>query len=129
MRWIGTAFLGIGVLMLLIAAALFESERRFLARASHTTGTVVQLIEHRSQKGSRSWAPRVTFRDATGAARVFEGSVASFPAKHRVGDSVHVIYDETKADIDDTVSRWLKVWICSAAAVIFGAVGYGLRRS
>ena len=128
MRFVGAAFLTIGALMLVIALLLFESERLFLARASHTTGTVVQLVEHRSSRGSRSWAPRVTFRDSTGEKRTFEGSVGSFPAANRAGDTVQVIYDETKADVDSTTSRWLTCWICSGMSVVFLAVGYGSRR-
>jgi len=128
-KWVGAAVLGIGALMLMIADGLFEAERQFLARASHTTGTVIQLVEHRSRKGSRSWAPRVTFRDSSGAQREFEGSVGDYPARNRVGDAVPVVYDSTKADIDSTVSRWLACWVVSGMGLVFLALGYGLRRT
>ncbi|HJT18445.1 MAG TPA: DUF3592 domain-containing protein [Thermoanaerobaculia bacterium] len=129
MRWIGTAFLVIGAMMLLVAAALFAAEWQFLAHASHTTGTVIELVEHRSSKGSRSWAPRVIFRDERGAQRIFEGSVASVRAANRIGDTVPVVYDATNADVDSTVSKWLKVWISTGAGLVFAAVGYVSRRT
>jgi Protein of unknown function (DUF3592) len=128
-RLVGAVFLGVGGLMLVLALLLYASERQFLSNASHATGTVIQLVEHRTRRGSRSWTPRVAFRDGSGSVRVFEGSVGSFPAANRAGDVVQVIYGGNKADVDSTLSRWLICWVLTGMGLVFLGVGYFQRRS
>lgn len=70
-------------------------EHRFLRRAYLVPGQVLELIEHRGSKGSRTYRPRVHFIDRRGTAHQFEGSQGSNPPEFQPHDTVTVAYDDT----------------------------------
>ncbi|HKU90636.1 MAG TPA: DUF3592 domain-containing protein [Steroidobacteraceae bacterium] len=123
-------FLGIGVLMLSIAALLWNHTRSFLARAQETTGTVVELREVRDKDGgSSTWKPVVKFTTARGRNITFAESFSSSPAPYDVGEPVTVLYlpdEPEEARIRGFGSLWLGATIVGGIGLVFTLIGGGI---
>ena len=92
-RWFIIVFLGIGVLLLLGAALLWNNTRSFLARARETSGEVIELREVRDNDGgSSTWKPVVRFTAGNGRNITFASLFSSNPAPYDVGERVSVLY-------------------------------------
>ena len=123
-------FGGIGIALLVGAAALVLNTRNFIANAARTTGTVVELREVRdSDDGSITYKPVVNFTAPDGISVTFESSFSSRPAAYSVGESVEVLFapgEPSKARIDGFGSLWLGPLIMSILGLAFTAVGGGV---
>jgi len=128
-RWFVIIFLGVGVLMLFGALALWNKTRGFLARAHQASGTVVELIEVRDKEGSSTWKPVVAFTASDGRKTRFTDSVSSRPAAYDVGEAVTVLYlpgEAGEAHIKGFSSLWLGTTILGGLGVIFSGIGAGI---
>ena len=125
-RWFVYIFLGVGSLMLFIAALLWNNTRSFIARAQSTTGEVVELREVRDKDdGSSTWKPVVHFT-AEGQDVTFAASFSSKPAPYALGDTVPVLYlrgNPDEARIKAFSSLWLGVAILGGMGLVFTAIG------
>ena len=123
-------FLGLGVLMLLGAALLWNNTRSFIARAQEATGTVVELREVRDNDGgSSTWKPVVRFTAGSGRDITFAASFSSNPASYDVGESVTVLYlpsEPDQARIRGFGSLWLGATIVGGIGLVFALVGAGI---
>lgn len=128
-RWFVIGFLGVGLLMLFIALALWNKTRNFLARAHQASGTVVELIEVRDNEGSSLWKPVVAFTDDRGRKTRFTDSVSSRPAAYDVGEAVTVLYlpgETGEVHIKGFSSLWLGTSILGGIGFVFTAIGAGI---
>jgi hypothetical protein len=128
--WVTYLFAGIGLAMLVGAAALALSTRKFIATAAHAPGTVVELREVRDKDdGSVTYKPVVTFTPPQGTPVTFESSFSSRPPAYSVGENVDVLFapdDPSKARINGFGSLWFGPLILSILGAIFTAVGGGI---
>jgi hypothetical protein len=103
---------GIGLAMLLGGAALFRIHRQRRAQWTATTGRVIEMIRSSSPSRHRSRAllPVVEFTSAAKKRIRFNGEVASWPPRYKVGDRAKVLYDPQNPDhaiVDDSDSSWI----------------------
>ena len=66
---------------------------QFLERAVKTDGTIVELVERRSDEGDILYAPVFTYTDAGGNTHKIFSSTASYPPIGDVGDKIVILYD------------------------------------
>jgi hypothetical protein len=130
LRVFSYAFLGVGLLMLVIAFFLWNNTRGFLAHAQEAQGTVVELVEVRdSDGGSSTWKPRVKYATPGGEEITFNASFSSNPAPYQVGEAVPVLFspqDPREARIKGYSSLWLGPTILSGLGLVFAAIGGGI---
>jgi hypothetical protein len=117
-------FLGIGILMLILALVLWSKTRGFIARAASTQGTVTELVEVRDDDdGSLTFKPVVKFVAASGEEISFTSSYSSRPAPYDVGETVEVIYLPGDARIKGFGSLWFGPLILGVLGTVFAAIG------
>lgn len=120
-------FLGVGILMLLLALALWNKTRGFIARAATATGTVTELIEVRDDDGgSSTYKPVVKFVDPGGEEIRFTSSYSSRPPAYDVGEAVEVLFVPGDARIKGFGSLWLGPLILGGLGTVFTAIGLSI---
>jgi len=92
MKGFGMIFIGIGGLLLAIAAFVFFREQAFLGRAQTVTGTVSDFDVSNSED-SNSYCPVIDFRTRNGESVEYHANVCSAPPAFDIGDKVEVVYD------------------------------------
>jgi hypothetical protein len=119
---------GIGLAMSLGGIALFRLHRQRRAQWTATTGRVIQMIRgsQSSNRPSRAVRPVVEFTVSTKHATTkqkfrFEGAVASWPPRYKVGDRAKVLYDPQnpqEATLDDGDSSWIAPAVLSGIGLL-----------
>ncbi len=125
--WLPRIFAGVGTTLLLISSWLYTGEHGFVARASRTTGTVVELRFRPSSDGG-SYYPIFKFSDARGETHNVSSQVGSRPASRRVGDVVPVLYDPADpahARMAGFFQLHVGSFITGLLGLIFGGIGFG----
>jgi hypothetical protein len=122
-------FLGVGIFLLLLALALWNKTRGFVARAATAQGTVTELIEVRDSDGSSStFKPVVKFVTPGGEEISFTSSYSSRPPAYDVGDPVDVLFVRGDARIKSFGSLWSGPLILGGLGAVFAAIGLSIRR-
>ena len=120
-------FLGVGILLLFLALALWNKTRGFIARAATAHGTVTELIEVRdSDGGSSTFKPVVKFVAPTGEEVSFTSSHSSRPPAYDVGEAVEVLFLPGDARIKDFGSLWMGPLILGGLGAAFAAIGLSI---
>ena len=86
-------FLGVAVLMLVVAVLTGMSTGRKLAREQSALGQVTAMTERKDSDGNSFFYPVVAFDVPDGGRYNVQLSEGSWPPSHRVGDLVTVLYD------------------------------------
>jgi hypothetical protein len=86
-------FSAIGIALALGGLFMLRRAREFAAQAQSAVGRVIRLHEEPTRRGGYFYCPVVQFRTATGAEVEFTSSFGSRPARHKIGQSVAVLYD------------------------------------
>lgn len=116
----------VGTLLLAIALYLHIDARTFIAKATTTQGTVIELIGSNTGS-SRIRKPMVEFVSNNGERVEFISSVGSNPPRHAKGDTVEVFYlasDPKQARINNYMDLWfaqILLFIMGTAFFLFGA--------
>lgn len=121
LRTVGTVFVSLGLVALLIAAIFAIPELIAGGSAVKAEGTIVQFNQQQRY-------PRVRFTDRNGEAVEFVAGVRN--TGWREGDRVPVIYDPANprsARIDEFAGRWFFPGLAGIFAVTFGGTGLLLR--
>jgi hypothetical protein len=123
-------FLGAGVAMLVGAGALWLNTRSFIAHATKTTGTVIEMREVRDKDdNSSTYKPVVQFVTGNGVNVTFDSSFSSNPPSYSVGESVEVLYEVGEpngARINGFGSLWFGPIILGILGAMFTAIGGGI---
>ena len=77
---------------------MMYSDWSFRSQTEQTTGMVVGVRSHLGGKGSRSFAPEVTFTTAASQVITFTNPVYYSGADYRVGDTIVVHYPLTEPE-------------------------------
>lgn len=120
-------FIGVGLAMLLGAAALGIRMHTFLGSAVRTTGTVIALERSRSN-GSVTYRPVVSF-DTPGGPIEYRASSSSNPPSYTRGETVTIFYAADKperAEIDGLFSLWGAPLVIGLMGLVFFGIGAGL---
>jgi hypothetical protein len=111
--------LGIGAILLAIAAFLALREQSFLSRAESVTGSVTDFSMSSSSDSGTSYCPVIEFTTKGGQDVRYYANVCSSPPAYDIGDQVKVIYDPQnprQVQIEN-------IWIEYLGALIVGGVG------
>lgn len=129
-RVVGTVFLILGLCGLAGAGYWSLRLRDFLARATVTTGTVVELRPSRSSKGATTYRPVVSFLLPGGGAVVVTGTSGSNPAPYDLGDDVEVRYEPhevANARIGSLRNVWAGPVFLGGLSAVFAVAGLFAR--
>ena len=109
-------FIGIA----LIVGSIFFGIRQytFVQHASKTTGTVLRLVENRSDDGGSTYAPELTYTVDTNE-YTFIASYGTNPPSHSIGEEVLIYYDPECPD-QAKLGGFLPVYLVS---LIMGGIG------
>jgi hypothetical protein len=121
-------FSAAGFVMLAIALFWATSTRSFVARASTAQGTVIELVESRSNNSS-VYYPRVSFSTARGERVAFRASVGSNPPQYTKGETVEVLYLPERpydAKINGALSLWFGPALVGSMGAVFFLIGAGI---
>jgi hypothetical protein len=102
MMWLCGVFILLGMVFAVRTAL-------FLGTAQPTTGTIVELIERKSDDGDILFAPVYTFVDTTGRTNRVISSSASYPPVGLVGDQIPVLFNPknpSRAELDRFFDLW-----------------------
>lgn len=117
LAWTESFFLpacnAIGVALVVAAALVFYSNRRFQRQAVRTAGTVVRLEESITDE-TTLYRTVAQFQDTTGKTHEVCATAGSNPAAHRVGQPVTVLYPPNapgEARIDSGADGWFGVLV------------------
>ncbi len=137
-------FLGVAVLMLVIAVLTGISTQRKLAREVSTLAQVTALTERKDSQGNTFYYPVVSFElpavvGGSGAEREnVQLPEGSWPPSHRVGELVTVLYDPQNpldariASAGGTADLWIWTIVTGVLGVAFlgaTALAWALRRT
>jgi len=118
----------IGLAALAGAWMLYSDAREFVATATVTEGTVVELVRSRSTDAT-TYAPHVTFTDAQGRTHAFTSRTSSNPPAYHAGETVRVLYrsgSPEQARIDGFFSLWGGALIVGVLGGVFVLAGLGM---
>lgn len=118
----------IGIGMLAGAFLLYKSTSSFLAEATKTEGTVVDLIRSQSSN-STTYRPVVHFLGQNGQTIEFVSSTGSNPPSYSKGQKVEVMYRPTEpqdAKINGFFSLWGGPIFLSGIGAVFFIIGAGI---
>lgn len=125
--WIPRIFAVVGVGLILLASWFFMDERRFIAAATRTTGTVVEVIPESDSDGDTHYFPRISFTAANGDSVTFRSRTGRNPPAYAVGDTVTVYYPAESPDRARKAgffSLYGTTFILSILGAIFSAIGF-----
>lgn len=117
-RWIATAVLIIGGVLLANAAFLVVRQAALVMAGTAATGEVIALQPVSATRGPTLYRPVVRFMTENGPTTIV-GQVNANPPAYAVGDAVRVLYNRerpSEATIDSFAERWFH-------ALIFGVLG------
>jgi len=126
LRILPRLFAALGLVCLFAASWVYTGERRFIASAGRTTGTVVDLVYETGTDHGSAYYPVVRFASPTGDSVTIRSRTGSNPPSHRVGDRVEVLYDPARpehAKMAGFFSLHLGSFILGIFAVVFGGIG------
>ena len=119
-------FLGIAVLMLVIAAWTGISTSRRIAAEQSALAQVIEMTERKDSQGNAFYYPVVSFDLPDGGRQKVQLAEGTWPPQHRVGDLVTVLYQPANpADAripsgDGTAALWTVTLVTGILGVAFG---------
>ena len=124
------AFLGIGLILLVISAIIFYYHFTFTKSAVHTEGIIVDAVWYNNHSNdvddNGSWYPVIAFRPTPDYTLIFNSSIGSDFYEDSEGDKVNVYYSPghpEKAEINNPWVNFFKWGFIGIMGVIFIAVG------
>ena len=108
----------VGIGMLVGAFVIYKNTSAFLAEASKTEGTVIDLAQSRSSD-SITYKPVVRFIDQNGRATEFVSTTGSNPPSYSKGQKVEVLYRPTASE-DARINSFFSLWFGS---LVLGGMG------
>lgn len=118
----------IGLSLLMGALLMIWRTQAFIDRALKAQGTVVRLVESRSDKGSTLYAPVVQFVTELDQQIEITSSSSTNPPSYTVGESVTVLYlseDPHDASLTKFFDLWGGPMIVGILGGVFGSIGGG----
>ena len=120
----GWILVGIGIAILAGGAFWVKRTNDFVGSAASAKGTVVEMVEHRDDRGKSLYSPRVRFQTQDGKDREFTSTVGSNPPSFRTGEEVEILYDAASpagAVIKAFSTLWLfPIAVCGAGLFLAG---------
>lgn len=115
-------FIIVGVGMLIGTFFIYKKTTNFLETAITAEGTVVNLLQSRSNNSSSNstmYTPVVRFTDKQGKEFEFTSSTSSNPPAYNTGEIVEVLY-APKTPEDATIKGFFSIWL---GTLILGGIG------
>lgn len=132
-------FLSIGIVMMLISAAIFYYQYRSTSNVIHTTGIIVDTELRRSNpnaKGTKrnkaTWRPVVAFRPTPDYTLIFKSKFGNSLYENSEGETVDVIYPPGQPHQARIHSPWMNFFkwgFLGLIGIIFTACSQLIRPS
>ncbi|WP_149476776.1 DUF3592 domain-containing protein [Escherichia albertii] len=133
-RVLSRAFLGIGLILILISAVIFYYHFTFTKSAVHTEGIIVDAVWHNDHShrvgDNGSWYPVVAFRPTPDYTLIFNSTIGSDFYEESEGDRVNVYYPPghpEEAEINNPWVNFFKWGFVGIAGIIFSGIGLIIR--
>lgn len=124
--FVGFIFSLMGLIFAVLGIKFVSDNLKFIETSEKTSGTVIELIEKKSDDGY-TYAPKITFLDKADSREItFISQTSSNPPAYKVGENLNIIYDPNnpeKAKIDSFFNLWLGEILFSAIGLIFFIIG------
>lgn len=124
--FIKIAFILFGGLFTIFGILHYQKTDQFLANATHTNGTVIELTSYRDDEGTIMYRPIVQFYDHAGNMVVFSSSNASHPPAYRIDETVKVAYNpdnSSDAKLVNFMALWFMPLMFTAMGSLFVLIG------
>ncbi len=118
-------FLGVAVLMLVIATITGISTARTLAREASTQGYVTSLVTRTDADGGLFYYPVVRFVLPDGSRQTVQTTAGSWPPAHKVDEAVTIAYDPEHPDqariasLAGALNQWIVTLVTGILGVAF----------
>lgn len=132
-------FLSIGIVMMLISAAIFYYQYRATSNLIHTTGVIVDTEWRRGNPHARgtkrnkaTWRPVVAFRPTPDYTFIFKSKSGSSLYENSEGETVEVIYPPGQPHQAKIYSAWMNFFkwgLIGLFGIIFSAASLLIRPS
>jgi hypothetical protein len=118
-----TILFTLGLVLVVVSAALAFNEYWFISHGTVTDGTVVENVRQ-----GRGYSPRIGFRTYEGKEAFFTPSYSSNPPFYSKGDTIRVVYrgQGEGARVLTFASRFGAAWplFCAGLALVILALGF-----
>lgn len=121
---------GIGAVLLSMAALIYIRTLLFIRTAQHAKGTVIEMVYRR--KNTRSggkgggYLPVYQFKTLDGKKITAKDSLSSNPPRFQVGQQVDVLYNPNNPH-DARINQWLNLYfvpvLLGGLGLLFGGMG------
>lgn len=120
-----TVFVGVAVLMCVIAVLTGVSTWRGMSREAEAPGQVVDMVTRKDEQGNEFFYPVVAFTLPDGSRKTVQMAEGSWPPAYEVGDEVIVLFNPGQPlnarvkSTSGTVSLWTWTIVTGFLAVAF----------
>jgi hypothetical protein len=110
-------FLGVALLLLVIAAGIFIENYMFMQKAIKTEGTVINLHSASRRQG---YAPDIEyFTGGNATKQIYYSQVYSRPPMYDIGEKVTIYYLENEPENASTGMSWIAIAIVGGLGILF----------
>ena len=133
-KTVGSIFMGIGGVLIAIAAWLFYSNYTFQQRAVPVKVTVLSYETHQSRNddGGSTTMYRPTFQyEFRGKTYTYESNGSSSSPEFNEGESVDALLDPedpTEILIQSFMEQWFAIVLLSGMGIVFGGLGFVVNK-
>jgi hypothetical protein len=131
MRIFSYVFLGLGLLLLAIAAAIFLYGAWFRINSESVTGTVVE-VELRPYSDGNAYCPVIRYSVIGGQTYTHYSDICSWPASYEQGQQVRLYVDHSdpqRVQLNDFFTVWFLPLLFGFMGAVFAGVGYWSTRN
>lgn len=131
MRSFGLVFLGVGLLLLAIAAGSFLYGAWFRAQSQAVDGTVVEVALRHYADGN-AYCPVIRYSVSGGRTHTHNSDICSWPSSYQVGERVRLFVnrsDPERVQLNDFFSIWFFPLLMGFIGAIFSGIGFWINKA
>ena len=129
-KLVGTIFMSIGVIMLVVTIWIYNRQQQFYNRAIPVQGTVISYTQYESDGddgGSTTMYTPMFEYSYNGQTYTQPGEVSSSSRSYDIGEPVEIMVDpDNPSDmmVDSFMERWFVVLLLGFLGTLFTGIGY-----
>lgn len=127
-KLLGLSLIAFGLIAGATGGLVLSRNLGFIRSAARASALVVENVQVGDSEGGEMFRARYLFRDAEGREHLALSSVASYPAAHRIGDRIAILYS-VRDPSDSRPDSWFLnygIGAIVAAVGVSGLLGGGL---
>jgi len=123
---IGTLLLTSGIILIIAGISFSLRNHRKYSTWESTSGTVTNVITHSISSSDFHYYPIIEFKTKDGKTIIFESDLGFYPAKHKQGQQVSILYDKVAPDnavLNLKSAKWAAPFTIGAFGVLAVVIG------